>query len=84
MLKLVAALLLLMPIAAIAQDTIPSAPGMRGNLRMHDPSVIVVDGSWVGFYTGAEGFWRGAILLKTSPDGLNWKNAGGIGKGLPA
>lgn len=84
MFKLAAALLLLTSVAAAAQDTIPPAPAMQGDLRMHDPSVIVVDGAWVGFYTGAEGFWRGAILLKTSPDGITWKNAGGIGKGLPA
>jgi arabinan endo-1,5-alpha-L-arabinosidase len=83
MLRLAAALLALLTTAALAQD-LPAAPHMQGNLRMHDPSMIVVDGTWVGFYTGAEGFWRGAILLKTSPDGITWKNAGGIGKGLPA
>jgi arabinan endo-1,5-alpha-L-arabinosidase len=83
MLRLAAALLALLTTAALAQN-LPPAPQMQGNLRMHDPSMIVVDGTWVGFYTGAEGFWRGAVLLKTSPDGINWKNAGGIGKGLPA
>lgn len=84
MLKLIATIaLLLSPIASFAQE-LPPAPAMQGNLRMHDPSMIVVDGTWVGLYTGAEGFWRGAILLKTSPDGITWKNAGGIGKGLPA
>jgi arabinan endo-1,5-alpha-L-arabinosidase len=59
-------------------------PVLTGDLRIHDPSVIVENGHWVSFQTGAEGFWRGAILLKTSPDGVAWKNAGGIGKGLPA
>jgi arabinan endo-1,5-alpha-L-arabinosidase len=84
MLKLVAAALLaLAPVVALAEAPGP-ASRMLGNQRMHDPSVIVVDGTWVGFYTGAEGFWRGAILLKSSPDGITWKNAGGIGKGLPA
>jgi arabinan endo-1,5-alpha-L-arabinosidase len=84
MLKLIAvALALLTPVVAVAQDLDP-APRMLGNQRMHDPSVIIVDGTWVGFFTGAEGFWRGAILLKSSPDGITWKNAGGIGKGLPA
>lgn len=84
MLRFLAALLLVVPITAFAQETLPPAPAIEGDVRMHDPSVIVVDGHWVGFYTGAEGFWRGAILLKTSPDGITWKNAGGIGKGLPA
>jgi arabinan endo-1,5-alpha-L-arabinosidase len=59
-------------------------PELSGDLRIHDPSVIVDGGHWVSFQTGAEGFWRGAILLKTSIDGVTWKNAGGIGKGLPA
>jgi len=74
---------LLLPYAALAQE-LPPAPVMLGDTRIHDPSVIVEDGHWVSFQTGAEGFWRGAILLKTSPDGITWKNAGGIGKGLPA
>jgi arabinan endo-1,5-alpha-L-arabinosidase len=69
--------------AALAQD-LPPAPKMLGDVRIHDPSVIVEGGRWVSFQTGAEGFWRGAILLKTSADGIEWKNAGGIGKGLPA
>src|SRR5690606_15865507 len=51
---------------------------------IHDPSVIVENGNWVSFQTGGEGFWRGAVLLKTSTDGIEWKRAGGIGKGLPA
>ncbi|MEO7222072.1 MAG: arabinan endo-1,5-alpha-L-arabinosidase [Devosia sp.] len=78
-----AAALMLLPFTAQAQD-VPAAPVMSGDVRIHDPSVIVENGHWVSFQTGAEGFWRGAILLKTSPDGIEWKNAGGIGKGLPA
>lgn len=77
------AALLLAPIPVLAQE-LSAAPMMLGDTRIHDPSVIVEDGHWVSFQTGAEGFWRGAILLKTSPDGITWKNAGGIGKGLPA
>ena len=78
MLRLAAVALLLLPFAALAQD-LPPAPAMTGDTRIHDPSVIVEDGHWVSFQTGAEGFWRGAILLKTSADGIEWKNAGGIG-----
>lgn len=60
-------------------------PVMTGDLRIHDPSMIVVDGSYVGFYTGQEGgLYRGAIRLKTSPDGRAWSDAGAIGKGIPA
>jgi len=71
----------LLTLPALAQDL---APALTGDVRIHDPSVIVADGHWVAFETGREGYWRGAILLKTSPDGISWKNAGGIGKGLPA
>lgn len=36
------------------------------------------------FQTGTEGgLYQGAILLKTSPDGITWTNAGAIGKGVP-
>ena len=83
MLRTLLVALMLAPLPALAQD-LPSAPAMTGDVRIHDPSVIIEDGHWVSFQTGAEGFWRGAILLKTSPDGITWKNAGGIGKGLPA
>jgi arabinan endo-1,5-alpha-L-arabinosidase len=77
------AALLFAPFTVVAQE-LSSAPVMLGDTRIHDPSVIVEDGHWVSFQTGAPGLWRGAILLKTSPDGITWKNAGGIGKGLPA
>ena len=83
MLRLAAAALALLSSSTFAQD-LPPAHRMLGDVRIHDPSVIVEGGKWVSFQTGAEGFWRGAILLKTSADGVEWKNAGGIGKGLPA
>jgi arabinan endo-1,5-alpha-L-arabinosidase len=57
---------------------------MLGDVRIHDPSVIVEDGHWVSFQTGDEGgLSQGAIKLKTSPDGITWKNAGAVGKGVP-
>ncbi len=78
-----AALALLISTAALAQD-LPPAPAMQGDVRIHDPSVIVVDGQWVSFQTGDEGgLHQGAIKLKTSPDGVTWTNAGAIGKGVP-
>ena len=72
------------PMFAWADEPV-TQPVMTGNLRMHDPSMIVVDGTYVGFYTGEEGgLYRGAIRLKTSPDGRAWSDAGAIGKGIPA
>lgn len=69
------------PGSAFALDP---APVMLGDTRIHDPSAIDVDGHWVTFQTGTEGgLYRGAILLKTSPDGITWTNAGAIGKGVP-
>lgn len=60
------------------------APVMEGDTQIHDPSAIVVDGHWVTFQTSAQGgLYQGAILLKTSPDGIHWTKAGAIGKGVP-
>jgi arabinan endo-1,5-alpha-L-arabinosidase len=58
-------------------------PRLRGDTRIHDPSVIEVDGKYVAFGTGESGRYRGAIRIKASPDGLNWTDAGAIGKGTP-
>jgi arabinan endo-1,5-alpha-L-arabinosidase len=56
---------------------------LTGDVRIHDPSVIEVDGKYAAFGTGEPGLYRGAIRVKTSPDGLNWTDAGAIGKGIP-
>lgn len=78
-----AAALLLIGAVAHAQDY-PPAPAMAGDVKIHDPSIIVVDGHWVSFQTGDQGgLYRGAIKLKISPDGINWTNAEAIGKGVP-
>ena len=58
-------------------------PTLAGDTRIHDPSVIEVDGRYAAFGTGEQGLWRGAVKVKTSPDGLIWKDAGAIGKGVP-
>ncbi len=58
-------------------------PQLRGDIRIHDPSVIEVDGQYAAFGTGEQGATRGAIRVKTSPDGLTWTDAGAIGKGVP-
>jgi arabinan endo-1,5-alpha-L-arabinosidase len=76
-----ALLALFLPAPALALDP---APVMQGDTRIHDPSAIDVGGHWVTFQTGTEGgLYQGAILLKTSPDGITWTNAGAIGKGVP-
>lgn len=65
-------------------DDVPPAPAMLGDTQIHDPSAIEVGGHWVTFQTGEEGgLYQGAILLKTSPDGVIWTRAGAIGKGVP-
>jgi arabinan endo-1,5-alpha-L-arabinosidase len=58
-------------------------PKLAGDTRIHDPSVIEVDGRYAAFGTGEQGLTRGAIKVKTSPDGVTWSDSGAIGKGLP-
>jgi len=58
-------------------------PTLAGDTRIHDPRVIEVGGRYVAFGTGATGRYRGAVRVKTSPDGVNWSDAGAIGKGPP-
>ena len=84
MLRILMTALLLVPMAALGDETIPPAPTMAGDVRIHDPSAIVIDGHWVSFQTGDEsGLYQGSIKLKTSADGVTWMNAGAIGKGMP-
>jgi arabinan endo-1,5-alpha-L-arabinosidase len=81
MLRLAAFLLpLCLATAVFSAET---QPVLTGDLRIHDPSVIVVDGAWVAFGTGGPGLSRGAIRIKTSTDGLAWQDAGSIGRGIP-
>jgi arabinan endo-1,5-alpha-L-arabinosidase len=58
-------------------------PKLTGDTRIHDPSIIEVEGRYAAFGTGEQGIYRGAVKVKTSPDGVNWTDAGAIGKGLP-
>ena len=60
-------------------------PALTGDLKIHDPTAIEVDGMFVAFATGFEGgIDRGALRIKTSPDGIAWTDRGALGKGLPA
>ncbi len=82
MIRFVASFALCLLASAASAQT--AQPVLSGDVRIHDPSVIVVDGAWVAFETGQEGgLYRGAVRVKTSPDGLTWTNAGSVGKGLP-
>src|SRR5215472_11973228 len=63
---------------------VESQPKMTGDTVIHDPSVIEFDGRFVAFGTGREGPTHGAIRVKTSPDGVVWKDAGVVGAGPPA
>ena len=66
---------------ALAQSV---QPAMTGDVRIHDPSVIEIGGRFAAFGTGEEGRTRGAIRVKTSPDGVDWRDAGVIASGVPA
>jgi arabinan endo-1,5-alpha-L-arabinosidase len=78
---LLLALLVLGPTTALAGEVQPT---MTGDVRIHDPSVIEIDGRFAAFGTGAAGPTKGAIRTKTSPDGVGWTDAGVIGEGVPA
>jgi arabinan endo-1,5-alpha-L-arabinosidase len=58
-------------------------PRLAGDTRIHDPSIIEVGGKFVAFGTGEQGRYRGAIRAKTSPDGVNWTDAGSVAEGVP-
>jgi len=83
--KTMAALLglAILPFFAAPALTADQQPKLAGDTRIHDPSVIEVNGQFAAFGTGEQGLYRGAIKVKTSPDGVNWTDAGAIGKGVP-
>jgi arabinan endo-1,5-alpha-L-arabinosidase len=75
-----AAFLGLIPLPSMAQD----APILSGDTGIHDPTWVEVEGAQIAFGTGVErAADGGAIRVKTSPDGLAWKDAGTIGQGVP-
>jgi len=57
---------------------------MSGDVQIHDPAVIEIDGQFVAVGTGQQGPTHGAIRAKISPDGVRWTDAGLIGQGPPA
>jgi arabinan endo-1,5-alpha-L-arabinosidase len=70
-------------LAALARAGEPQ-PRMTGDIRIHDPSVIEIDDRFIAVGTGEQGPTHGAIRVKTSPDGVNWTDAGLIDRGPPA
>jgi arabinan endo-1,5-alpha-L-arabinosidase len=78
-LAMLAALLMLSsPVMAQAQ------PKLTGDVGIHDPTWIELDGAQIAFGTGVEGAADGgAIRVKTSPDGIVWTDVGTIGQGVP-
>ena len=56
-------------VATPAFATAPQ-PKLIGDTRIHDPSVVEVDGRFAAFGTGEPGGYRGAVRVKTSPDGV--------------
>lgn len=52
-----------------AQDTLHA---LRGDLRVHDPCMIKANGVYYIYATGK------GIRIKTSMDGIRWKNAGSV------
>ena len=52
---------------------------MTGDVLIHDPSVIEIDGQFVALGAGQQE--HGAIRVKTSPSGIHWTEAGLIGQG---
>jgi len=72
---------LLLPAAALRAAEVQ--PRLIGDTRIHDPSIIEVNGEYAAFGTGEQGLYRGAIKVKTSADGVKWTDAGAIGKGVP-
>jgi arabinan endo-1,5-alpha-L-arabinosidase len=78
-LGLALALLLAAPLRAAEPQ-----PQMTGDVQIHDPSVIEIDGRFVALGTGQQGPTHGAIRVKTSSDGLRWTDASVIGGGPSA
>lgn len=69
--------------AALAGGGMPQQPAMLGDTQIHDPTVLKVGGHYVAMGTGLENVDGGALRLKTSPDGLHWKDAGTLGDSIP-
>jgi arabinan endo-1,5-alpha-L-arabinosidase len=70
---------------AIALFVTPAfAQGLTGNVAIHDPTIAVLDDGFASFATGVEGARDGGqIRTKTSPDGVDWQEAGALPGKMP-
>lgn len=60
------------------------AQPLTGNIAIHDPSIAVLKDGFVSFATGVEGAADGGVVrTKSSPDGLDWQEAGAFPQGMP-
>jgi arabinan endo-1,5-alpha-L-arabinosidase len=50
---------------------------LRGDLLVHDPVIVMEDCKWYVFHTGQ------GIQIKSSEDGINWKESGQLFQKLP-
>lgn len=69
----------------LAALSLPAAAApLTGNIAIHDPSIAVLEDGLVSFATGVERAADGGqIRTKTSPDGLDWQEAGALPGGMP-
>ncbi|MGY2894015.1 arabinan endo-1,5-alpha-L-arabinosidase [Deinococcus sp. UYEF24] len=63
---------------------LPVQPTLKGDLDIHDPTLLKVPGGYVAMGTGFEGIDGGTLRLKTSKDGVNWQDAGHLNDKQPA
>ncbi len=64
--------------------TLPVQPTLKGDLDIHDPTLLKVAGGYVVMGTGFEGINGGTLRLKTSQDGLTWQDAGHLNDHQPS
>lgn len=69
--------------AALAA-TLPVQPTLKGDLDIHDPTLLKVADGYVTMGTGFEGIDGGTLRLKTSQDSLTWQDAGHLNNHQPA
>ncbi|GGJ70051.1 arabinan endo-1,5-alpha-L-arabinosidase [Deinococcus aquiradiocola] len=54
----------------------PVQPTLHGDLDVHDPTLLPLPGGYLVAGTGFEDVDGGALRLKTSADGITWRDAG--------
>ena len=61
----------------------PVQPTLKGDLQIHDPTLLRVGTAYVAMGTGFENVDNGTLRVKTSPDGVSWTDAGTLGTAQP-